>query len=392
MKYGFNIQDDYSPVINLLKIYPQNAGSVVGTKNTAVKINVVKAAGGNYKLSGIDTLRLFGNFAIGMQAQDYSYSAGDNCGWYGMEFSFDGEPFFKFVNDSFGFYETRYINACLDYAEQNNNGLKIMQSKKLPNNQFAGFKALKNKGIISASDNGIHQLACKVWDYAGHESVLNIPVKSMTGLTADTAAEASSVSDIAWSKDNVVNKKNISITFPEGCLYESIKLQYKVAAKPAWAYSELHTIHRQDVALQKAISIRINAAEVPADMRSKACIVKVDSKGNRSYVGGKYTDGNIEATTTSFGTFAIGSDNAAPVIELISNKSGNRISFTVTDNFSGIASYKGEIDGNWVLVESDPKNKLMFYQFDDYYIPGGDFVLTVTDNRGNVSVKKVALP
>lgn len=391
LKYGFNIQDDYSPVINLFKIYPQNTGSIIGTKNSPVKINVIKATDGSFKLSGMDTLRLFGNFAIGIQALDYTYSAGDNCGWYGMEFSFDEQPFFRFVNDSFGFYESRYINACLDYAEQYNNGLKIMQSRKLPNNQFAGFKALKNKGIITATDNGMHQLSCKVWDYAGHESVLKIPVKSMTGLIPDTTAEAATVTDILWSKENSISRRNISITFPEGCLYESIKLNYKVAAKPAWAYSEMHTIHRQDVALQKGITLSINAADVPVALRNKACIVKVDNKGNRSYVGGKYTNGNIEVATTSFGTYALWADTTKPVIELISNKSGNRISFKVTDNLSGIATYKGEIDGNWVLVESDPKNKLMFYQFDDYYIPGGDFVLTVIDNRGNVAVKKVEL-
>lgn len=392
LNYGFDIQDDYDPVINLIKIYPQNSGSIVGTKNSAVKINVIKSSTGMYKLSGIDTLRMFGSFALGLQAQDYTYSAGDNCGWYGMEFSFDGEPFFRFVNDSFAFYESRNINACLDYAEQYNNGLKLMQSKKLPNNQFDGFKALKNKGIIAVTDNGIHKIVCRVWDVAGHESMLSIPVKCDASLVPDTATAEAVPADIVWSKDNVITKKNISITFPDGCLYESIKLQYKAGVKPAWAYSELHTVHRQDVALQKAITIRINAADVPAEMRPKACIVKVDSKGNRSYVGGKYADGNIEATSTSFGTFTIGSDNVAPVIELISNKSGNRISFTVTDNFSGIASYNGEIDGNWVLVESDPKNKLMFYQFDDYYIPGGEFQLTVTDNRGNKSVKKVSLP
>ena len=37
------------------------------------------------------------------------------------------------------------------------------------------------------------------------------------------------------------------------------------------------------------------------------------------------------------------------------------IRFTISDDFSGIASYRGEIDGEWVLFEWDPKNRLLVH-------------------------------
>jgi hypothetical protein len=34
---------------------------------------------------------------------------------------------------------------------------------------------------------------------------------------------------------------------------------------------------------------------------------------------------------------------------------GSEIRFTISDNLSGIVSYKGFLDGKWILMEYDPK-------------------------------------
>jgi len=47
------------------------------------------------------------------------------------------------------------------------------------------------------------------------------------------------------------------------------------------------------------------------------------------------------------------------------------IRFTLDDKLSGVASYNGYIDNQWVLFEYDPKNKLLFYTFDKERLQGG---------------------
>jgi hypothetical protein len=66
------------------------------------------------------------------------------------------------------------------------------------------------------------------------------------------------------------------------------------------------------------------------------------------------------------------------------SKSKTSLKFTVSDNFSGINTYRGEVNGQWALVEWDPKNKLMIYHFDNIAQPGKNtFTLFLEDEKGN---------
>ena len=70
-----------------------------------------------------------------------------------------------------------------------------------------------------------------------------------------------------------------------------------------------------------------------------------------------------------------------------------RKSFTikVSDDLSGIGNWKGLIDGQWVLLEYEPKNKTLTHTFDRFSQGTGKrtFVLEVTDDRGNTSRTEV---
>jgi hypothetical protein len=65
------------------------------------------------------------------------------------------------------------------------------------------------------------------------------------------------------------------------------------------------------------------------------------------------------------------------------------LKFKVTDNLSGIESFRGTIDGKWVLFEYDLKNNLLSYTFDKerFQFNKNHFLnLEVTDNKGNKKV------
>jgi len=63
------------------------------------------------------------------------------------------------------------------------------------------------------------------------------------------------------------------------------------------------------------------------------------------------------------------------------------LKFTISDNLSGIYSYRATIDGKWVLAEYDPKKKLLIYTFDEHCGPGKhNILLEVTDKKGNKTV------
>ena len=65
------------------------------------------------------------------------------------------------------------------------------------------------------------------------------------------------------------------------------------------------------------------------------------------------------------------------------------ITATISDNLSGIKTYRGEIDGKWVLMDYDAKSAKLTHVFDN--LPSGShvFKLEVTDFVDNKKVIEI---
>ena len=65
------------------------------------------------------------------------------------------------------------------------------------------------------------------------------------------------------------------------------------------------------------------------------------------------------------------------------------IKLSIKDSGSGIKSYRGEIDGKWILMDYDYKTKLLRFDIDKNLSKGKhNFTLEVMDNVGNTTKYK----
>jgi hypothetical protein len=68
------------------------------------------------------------------------------------------------------------------------------------------------------------------------------------------------------------------------------------------------------------------------------------------------------------------------------------LSFKISDNLSGIRSYRGTLNGKWILMDFDAKSNLLVYAFDDRIKPGkNNLRLVVRDAVGNETVYQATL-
>ncbi|HXP52646.1 MAG TPA: M23 family peptidase, partial [Bacteroidia bacterium] len=103
--------------------------------------------------------------------------------------------------------------------------------------------------------------------------------------------------------------------------------------------------------------------------------------------------GYMVAHPKNFGSFAIMMDNIRPLIKpmnIYKNKDMSRsssIEFEISDNLSGIAAYNAYVDGNWILMEYNPKKDMVYYTFDEHVGKGKHHLkLVVVDNVGNTNI------
>ena len=112
-------------------------------------------------------------------------------------------------------------------------------------------------------------------------------------------------------------------------------------------------------------------------------------KGKKHWFGGKYRNGWIDTSINELGSYTISQDTKAPVITPILSKTWmnkQRFIFRLTDNLSGVKTYRGEIDGQFVLFEMNNQS-VISYQFDKNRLKKGKHTLNliVTDAVGNQS-------
>jgi hypothetical protein len=123
-------------------------------------------------------------------------------------------------------------------------------------------------------------------------------------------------------------------------------------------------------------------------------IASVDKKGKTSYVKTVKKDSTFYTSTKKLGDFKLLLDNKKPKIQLHNIKDGQwlthfkTLKVNIADKDSGIKSYRGEIDGKWILMEYNVKNGMLTYNFKDKVFTNAkhNLKLIIEDNVGNTSV------
>lgn len=392
LQFGFSITDNLRPLINRLVIYPGSESSTVNNKSGKVFLSTT-GGNGKFTLSGTSEIRINGPAGFGISARDLVNNTSNKFGISAIELIIDSIPWFTYEIEEFSFSETRYINAHIDYEVLAKNDIEIERAFVLPNDKLSLYKNYMNNGFFDFSDGKRHNVVIRVRDGKSNYSELRFRVLSDTAMKTPLKARRDSVTQVMpYGRVNNFNSAGIKISIPATSLYDTLFFKYSSAGRISTTYSDIHRIHNNHTPLHKPFRLSIRPDTVPVGKESKLMLIQLDNIGRKRGFGGKYADGYVTGEVSSFGDYSVGIDTIAPVINGNTFSSGpdlrgkRELRFRITDDFSGIKSYTGLIDGKWALFEYDPKNNLLFYQFDETRITKNSkhtLSLTVTDNRDN---------
>jgi hypothetical protein len=142
------------------------------------------------------------------------------------------------------------------------------------------------------------------------------------------------------------------------------------------------------IPLRKNIRIAIRT-HIPKTLQSKAVLALRNYRGKAAWCGGSYADGEVSGSLRALGDWFVAADTLPPTIQprftaTTDLRSKKELGFKVGDNFTGIASWRLEIDGAWVPCDRYPSRGLLVWHIDQPYT--GQLrraTLTVTDGVGN---------
>jgi len=392
--FEFGTEDNIEPVIEKLVLYPINRHTLINNQNIIRKINI-SGGHGNYYVPAENEIRISGLAGFGIKTFDLVNNSYNKCAVFSIELEIDSITIFKYVMDGFSFNESRFINSHIDYETYLKENIYIERTFVLPNDKLSAYKDVVDRGIFNFNDDKTHHAEITVTDIHNNKSSLSFKVKAQSAKSQDVAGTIDkNLKMMPFNRSNKFVSDNISISIPEGALYDTLYFSYKKSSGTKEMLSELHYIHNKFTPVHKAYILSIKPSEIPSGKESKMLIVQFDDDQKKSAMNSIWAEGYLTAEVLSFGNFYVGIDTVAPAISANGLVSGailtgkKEIRIKITDDFSGIKSYEPVIDGKWALFEYDQKNNLLIYMFDEQRITKGikhSLSLKVTDNKDNLS-------
>jgi Membrane proteins related to metalloendopeptidases len=395
--FDFGMVDNIKPVIEKLVIYPINRLTLINNQNSIKKINVT-GGHGVYTVPQENEISINGLAGFGIKAYDMLNDSPNKCAVYSIELLIDSTSVFKYIMDSFSFDESRYVNSHIDYETYMRENTYIERVFVLPDDKLSAYKNVINRGLCNFNDDKLHLAEIIVYDANNNKSVLTFHIKGKLKKSQPVAGLTDkNIKIMPYNKVNKFSSENISINIPEGALYDTLYFSYKKEKGTNEMFSDLHYVDDKFTPVQKAYSLSIKPAYIPAGKESKMLLVQLGDDQKRSGIKSTWAEGYLSADLLSFGRFYVGIDTIAPIISANGFVSGanltgkKEIRIKITDELSGIKSYEPSIDGKWALFEYDQKNDMLIYKFDETRITKGskhNLSLKVTDNKDNFSVYK----
>lgn len=313
------------------------------------------------------TININHSAAFGVEIYDYLNGSNNKCGVYTLDFLVDGEVYYSSVIDAIGFGESKYIRSFGDYEEKMLNHRSVYRLFKEPNNQLSVYKNLKIDGVVRFSDSLKHNCEIIAVDAHGNKSSVKFSVRANT--RAEAPFSDTGLVFLSYKKENSFKNEEIDFTIPKGALYSDKWLTYNAFDSEGDRFSKRFYLGNEHVPMHKSPEISIKLKDFPESIdKSKLLIVKMYGKRMQSE-GGRYHKNRVSAKVSGFGTYKVYIDTVPPTIRAKSFREGwyaanDVISFKISDNLSGIKTYNGYIDDEWVLFVYDAKSNLISYKLD----------------------------
>ena len=399
LSFGIPFRDFISPQIRWVKIYPFGLSGMVDFSDIPKALKASSSVD-TYTVNTKDTVMVSGDIIFGIEAYDYHEGSSVRCGVKSIELRVDGKKVFGQNIRRYAFADTRYVNAILDYPQNVRNKQRFFRSYIAPGNKLDIFEYVVNRGIVNFSGPGIHKIQYIVTDIRKNSSRITFWVKSHPPASAGARPpERESKGNLfEWNRENRFENANIEFTLPANSLYEDLDFHYKTVPSVEGSYSRLHILHDVETPIHLRCNLSIRAEALPQLLEYKALLVKVEEDGKFVSQGGKFSDGFVTGTIREFGAYTISVDTIPPKIKAVNiydnKKVGKQstIVLTVSDDLAGIKSYRGTLNGQWILMDFDAKRNRLEYKYDNRIKPGSNkFQLVVIDGAGNRSVYNASL-
>jgi len=386
LKYGYVVADTIAPRIHNLYLY----NFLKERTSNKMKIELIK----NKNLyTNNDTIKINGMFGFGYSGYDRQNSSYNKNGIYKRELTINGKRFYSYKFDDLIFQDGKKIDLLIDYEAYNIDKIRIKKLFQTIDSKFSFLETNDNHGLFKVIKDSLYNIKIIFEDINKNKSIVSLVLKGAENEKSYNFSE-NEIEDKLYHTDMEYERKfkDLNLIIPKNAFYESTNLNFKYKL-------DTLIIEKFKKAPKKGLNLKFF---LPKNLDSvclrQTCIGKlnINKKGKINkiqYVFGNQKDNIIYAKSISGGKYFLTKDTISPSIKPINFRNEKWVTnlsilkIKVDDKFSGIKKYRASINGKWILMEHEPKRKLLFFEFDDLKFSKTELKLNlhVEDMVGNVN-------
>jgi len=361
--FGLEIKDTKKPNIQTAYVYPLDDFAQINQANFKQKLQLTLQPNGDLKAAKIYASGMIG---FGVKTFDRLDEAMNKNGIFKLELFVNKERIYEHQLEKFSFTEGKYVDLLVDYEHKFYKWERIQQCFIVPNNKLSIYKNVVNDGDIYIQDGMNYTVEIVASDIKGNKTTLTIPVQGKEQDVVFSKPEKKYPYHFKRAVFNKVSKENVTLAIPKFTFYKDVDFNFNVK-------NGIVTVHNKSIPLNKSFTLSFNVSDYPLEEQKKLFIGRVNSKGYiTSYANTKRKENKLYTVTKTLGKYKLASDTKKPTIQLKNFKNGQWITsyrflkVKIKDDLTGVKSYKAYIDGQWILMEYEPKKGLLTYDFNDF--------------------------
>jgi len=375
----YSIRDTKAPVVRKLYLY------TIGEQETVRMFRQYSpkaGADGGYQLGRIAVPA--GRIGIGVFATDFMNDSWNKLGIYRMTLVAGQDTVFTFQMDSCAFDQNTYINAVKDfgYYKQKETVYRCF------GNYQEDFLSIRNrrKGYIEVARDSSVRVLLTLTDINRNRSRVSLVLKGTAPYPQSTEEKPL----LRYDEAHTLKLPGCRVELPAGALFASIP-EYLRKEQDLQTGDSVFVLAEEDTPLFKKARLILDG-----DFGSRAIICEVDNH-NRKYPLETFRTANgLEANIGYLNRYTVLEDVQAPELLYLGKFPDRSLRFRVKDDLSGIAGWRGEVNGKWCLFSYDPRIDLLQCSLTEpVFLPGqvNEVKICVKDKVGNkrqliVNVKK----
>lgn len=328
----------------------------------------------------------WGKVGFGIWANDYMEITYNRYGVKKTELLVDGKSVFKSNVNRIPYEKTVQVNAWGDHEHFLRYNVWYMHSFLYPGMGLQMLSADKNKGIVNFNQERDYHLEYVLTDFKGNTSRYTFTVTGQKRAFAPQR-QASTLRSVYWNRPYALQTEGVQLLIRPNSVANAITLT--------------PTISRKDDGLSNACTFTNNAERLFRSARISLKLTKkvkdtsklyISGRGYVTrYLGGTYEKGWVTANMRDLHLqYSIDYDDEPPIVSPVGQGNWNTtktIKLGLTDAKSGVDTYQGYIDGQFVLFEDVPLSPWVACKLAETPIKrtGKQRRLTffATDNQGN---------